>query len=224
MRKILQTAAIVLLVLLTVLAGVSVQLYRHGRNQYNTSFADTVTDTKGKDALRDASDVLRNLQIYTANYVLTGRTDSLKAARESLQDWQYESGTLELLAAGKGRAGMVRDFARTGNHLATEMDAIVSLYDAGSHDAALNRLRTGAAIADRDKLERIQDAVEKLFGRVSANRFYDNRVLAHRLIYCAGGLYVLGFLGCGMLLYGLRTTAGKGRGTRSDTVMDAASG
>jgi CHASE3 domain sensor protein len=214
-RKIIRIAAIVLPILLTALAAVTVQFYRHSRDEYRSSSApDRVrelkefTDTKIKDSLGNASDALRNLQIYAADYVLTGRADSLKVYQDSLQDWQYESGTLELVSADDGSAALFRDFSQTGSRLADEMAGIVSLYDAGSHGAALDRLRTGPAMMYRDKIDRTNEAARKALIRARGSRSYDVLQGPHRLLYCAGGLYLLGILGAGLLLCLLRATAG----------------
>lgn len=210
-RKTIQIAAIVLLTLLTALAAETVQIYRHARDQFNGDSADNrrdLNDIKAKDALGHASDALRNLQSYATDYVLTGRADSLKVCHESLEDWHYELGTLELLSGDESSAVPVRDFSKTGRELAQEMTAILSLYDTGSHDAALNRVRTGAAMAYRDKIDRMEESARKAFTRVRAARTYDSLAVPHRMLLYAGGLYLLGFAGLGMLLYLLRTTAG----------------
>jgi CHASE3 domain sensor protein len=207
-RRTLQIAAIGALVLLTALAAVTVRFYRQHRSQYKTDLARSANDfqdMKIRDALRNASDALRNSQIYAANYVLTGRADSLKAYRESLQDWQYESGTLKLLS-DDGRTALLREFSPSGDKLESEMEAIVALYEAGKHDAALDRLRTGAAMAYGDKIEGMREAGLKAFSRGSGIHFYDSLEVSRRVIVCVGGVYLLAFLGFGLLLYFLRTT------------------
>jgi hypothetical protein len=199
---------------------VTVQLYRHDREQNRLLFVRGINQLDIKDSLRNASDALQNLHISALNYVLTGRTDALKAYRESLQDWQFESGTLNLLAGDNATVAHVHDFSEIGNQLAGELAANVSLYDAGSHGTALDRLRKGAAMAYRDKIK-MKEAQHTPFARVSGSRIYNSPKIPRQLIYCAGGLYVLGFFGLALLFYLLRTTGRRDARTRSDAVPNA---
>jgi hypothetical protein len=225
MRKAISIAAIALLALMMALAAATVQFYRHGRNATIARSEQVLVRSDIDDSFRNACNSLQNLQIYGTNYVLTGRADSLKAYRGSLEDWQYETGTLQLMSGDDARSAFAADLLQTGNQLADEMAAIVAIYEGGSHDAALDRLRKGAAMACRDKIGEIEEARQKAFGRVAGKRlvFIESIATQHRLVFCAGGLSALGFLGLALLFCFFRTTAGSDAGTRSKGVTAVAS-
>jgi hypothetical protein len=202
-RKIHQIAALVLLLFLTALAAVTVQIYRHARDTNRLLDAQSMSQRAVDDALRGSAEALQDLQYHAGTYLLTRQADSLKAYRESLQDWQYEAGTLNLLSGQADRVTVGR-FAEIGALLADEIGAIVALDLAGSHDAALTRLRTGPLSTYRDNIRRKEldrKALNWDRGQIAVSTFRE----LHRLIYCAGGLFLLGFLGLCLLLYSLGT-------------------
>ncbi|HEY4088198.1 MAG TPA: hypothetical protein VGM43_19825 [Bryobacteraceae bacterium] len=209
MHRKIQIAGVILLLLLTALAAVTVKLYRYGRDQDSALNAQIVNrrELKNMESLRNASDALQNLQLYAANYLLTGRADSLKSYGESLQDWQYESESLNLVSGNDARTAFLHDFSETGNKVASETAAIVSLYSAGSRDAALVRLRANAPLAGRDKISKITEADQTASDRIRKSTLVNGIQARRRLIYCAGGLYLLGFLSLVVLFSLLRIVA-----------------
>ena len=203
MRSKLQIAAIGLLVLLTALEVMALRFYRQGREQNRAlpALGMSPVDTKINGSLRNGANALLNLQIYGANYVLTGRADLLKAYRENLEDWRYEAQTLNLVTGDESKAARLREFSETGNHLANEIAVMVSLYDSGANDAALSRLRTGVAMTDWSEIKAKEAANRQAFVGASDHRPVQRINDARRLVYCAGGLYTLAVLGIALLLY-----------------------
>jgi hypothetical protein len=206
MKLWIRNAAIVLLAALTGLAVMTVQLYRHIRDRNNAVYERSGHERNLEESLRTASDALRKLQIDAANYVVTGRADSLSAYNASLQDWRYEAGTLNLIPAEGAAAARVRDFLRIGNGLAGELASVASPGMAASRGAALDRLRAAAETAYRE-LARLNGASRKDSDGEEESRFHSNRLALHRLIYCAGGLYLLGLAEFVLLFVLLRKPA-----------------
>jgi CHASE3 domain sensor protein len=207
MRSKLQIGAIALLVLLTALEVMALRFYRQGRrqNQALTAARMNPVDAKINSSLSNGADALLNLQLNGTNYVLTGRADLLKAYRENLEDWRYEAQSLNLVTADESKAARLREFSQTGNHLANEIAAIVSLYDSGAKDAAFSRLRTGATITDWSEIKAKEAANRQVFDGASSNRPAVHRINdARRLVYCAGALYALAVLGIALFLYSSR--------------------
>ncbi len=98
------------------------------------------------DTALNALAVLENAEIHGQNYVLTGENTYSKAYAEDARDWQDEIGTLALMAEHDKVLPDVKDLTSTGDRAVRELGGVISLYDAGSRDKALESLRKGVGV------------------------------------------------------------------------------
>ena len=123
--------------------------------------------------------------------------------RGSIRDWQNESATLELLSGSDPAVGLIRDFLKNGAMLLDEVESTLSLYDAGMHEAALERIREGAGIGLLEQARGLEVKTQYLdtkgFYRVDQQRRGFAVKAIRRFLGVAGAICLLAFTGALLL-------------------------
>lgn|GEM_PF-3405295 len=221
-----QTVAALLLIASVAMAAFEVYVYRRDRDYLKLLYAQSVNIHDMRDASRNAVTALQDAEIHGADYILTGRAASREAYRNSARDWQDESGTLEVLAEHDPAIVPIRDLSKTGTGMLDELAATVSLYDGGSHEAALDRLRKSPGVGD---LEHVRDQMAKIdkldIKALNANDHSRTNVAIlsmRRILRGAGALFCLAFAGISLLLWQTRRGLRAAGSPASDTPRPAA--
>jgi len=169
MRKITQALA-GLLLLAAVAAGVFViHSYQRERDGARLTYTKLVKLHDRVDAARNSLAALNDAEVRAQNYVLTGETTYSVAWAASVRTWQDELETLKLLTMSDPARPLVQDFSKAGERLMEDLVLVKGLYDGGSRDKALDRIRKGSAIVYLDEarditgkiLEVDQEALDK---------------------------------------------------------------
>jgi CHASE3 domain sensor protein len=151
-------AALVLVAAIATIALVARQ-YRRDRESYQRIYTRAVKQRDISDTARNAISALQDAEVREQDYVLTGETSYSEAYADDVRVWQDEFGTLELTAEHDSAAPIIRDLSRNGTRVLDELALITSLYEKGSREAALDRIRKGSAIV---YLEQARDQVAKI--------------------------------------------------------------
>ena len=133
--------------------------YRRDRNRFQLTYTKSVKGRDISDTAREAISALQDAELREQDYLLTGETSYSEAYKKDMRDWEDESATLGLLAQHDRAAPLVRDVIENGSRVMNELAQIVSLYEAGSREAALDRVRKGSGIV---YLEQARDAVDQI--------------------------------------------------------------
>jgi CHASE3 domain sensor protein len=214
-RRIRTGAALVLVAAVAAIA-LEVRQYRRDRDSYQRIYTRAVKQRDIADTARNAISALQDAEIREQDYVLTGETSYSEAYADDVRIWQDESGTLELLAEHDPAAPVIQNLSKNGTRVLNELALITSLYDKGSRDAALDRIRKGSAIV---YLEQARDQVaniKQLDGLAAdeADQLLARTTLRSEL-RLAGGAVALFFLTlAGIFLLILETRRSR-RGTES---------
>ncbi len=190
------------------MAALEVYVYRRDRERLKMLYAHAVNLNDMRDASINAAAALRDAEIHAGDYLLTGRAASRDAYRNDARDWQDESSTWELLAEHDAAIAPIREISRTGNRLMDELSATISLYDGGSHDAALDRFRKGSGVEDlkrvREQLAKAEVLDKKAVLQNDHLRLSVTLFGLRRVLRGAGVLFCLGFAGAALLLWQTR--------------------
>lgn len=157
--KMIQTAAVLLLVAAVVVMALVARTYWRSRNSYERAYTLIIKSRDIVDTSRNAVSALQDAESQVQGYVLTGETSYSEAYAEDLRVWQDEFGTLELEAVHDAASPLVKDLSKSGSRVMDELAAIFSLRDQGYTAAAMDRLRKGSAIV---YLEQARTSAEKL--------------------------------------------------------------
>jgi CHASE3 domain sensor protein len=155
----IQTGAALVLAAAVAIMALEARQYRRDRDSYQRVYTRAVKQRDIADTARNAISALQDAEIREQDYVLTGETSYSEAYADDVRVWQDESGTLELLAEHDPAAPIIQELLKNGTRVLNELVLITSLYDKGSRDAALDRIRKGSAIV---YLEQARDQVANI--------------------------------------------------------------
>jgi len=149
---------------LSMLAAVTVTAlawheYTRGKDRYQLEYTRATKERDIADTAGNAFSALQRAELSAQDYILTGETAYSEAYTKAIRDWQDESATAGLVSQRNASAPLVQDLLRSGTRVLNELAQIVDLYDAKSADAALTRVRKGAAFV---YLEQGHDSVEQI--------------------------------------------------------------
>lgn len=202
-----RTGAAVLLLAATAVTALAATAYFRGRGRYQLLYTKTTKQRDIADSARNAMSALQDAELQAQHYVLTGETVYSEAYARDVRTWQDESGTAAIVAQHDPSAYLVHDLSEQGASVLKELEQTVSLYDQGSIDAALNRLRKGTAIV---YLGQIRETVAEILRLDSlaadeTNQSFINGALQvqRRLIEAAACLFALTI--CGFVLMVIAT-------------------
>lgn len=217
----LRVAASLLLCAAVVITAFAANTYLRDRERYQREYTRTTRQRDIADSARTAVSALQDAALQGQGYVLTGETAYAEGYRKDVGVWQDESGTAGIVSLHDPAAALVRDFTEQGNRTLDELKQTISLYDAGSCDAALDRLRKGAATVylgqARDTLPEIL-RIEALGADESDQSFINNGLRIQRrlmeAVACLCGLAIAEFV---LLI------AGTKRGRHAEAAVEAPS-
>lgn len=182
--------------------------WRRSGDVYRRAYANIIKPHDIADTTRSAVSALQDAELSVQDYVLTGETTYSEAWRKDLQNWQDESGTAEIIAQHDPAAQQVKDLVKAGSRVADELQQIVSLFEGGSRDAAIERIRKGSAIV---YLEEARDAAGEVRNAESEAADHSARLLLNtalraggHLIEAAAALFCLAVSGAILILLGGR--------------------
>jgi hypothetical protein len=126
----------------------------------------------------------------------------LEACKSSLAEWQDEVGVVEIQSGSGPLAPLAKEISAAGSHVVGELALIVSLYDGGSRDKALDQIRKSASIVYLDQAREITRKLQEIDdGDANAFSFrLRSRLRLRRLISAVAGLFCLMFVGACLLL------------------------
>jgi CHASE3 domain sensor protein len=124
-----------------------------------------------------------------------------------IRAWQDESATLELVAKNDPATPLIQEFSKAGTRTLNELAQVVSLFEKSGRNAALDRIRSSAAIVYMDQA---RNSVAKILEVDGGDRDGTFRILnrsvssLRRLVEGGGVLFLLGFAGILLLVIGMR--------------------
>ena len=135
--------------------------YRRGVNSSQLMYTRSVKKRDIVDAAGNALSALSAAELHEQNYVLTGETVYSEAYAQDIRTWRDEDATLELVAVMDPATPLVKEFGTSGGRTLTELALVMSLYEKGGRDAAMDRIRKSSGIVfldqTRDVLARIRE-------------------------------------------------------------------
>jgi CHASE3 domain sensor protein len=169
-------------------------------------------------AARKAIDALQNAEVSEQNYVLTGETIYFEAYIADIAEWQDEFSVLTIQAANGQVNQLLQDLGRTGDLTVKELALILALYDGGSRDKALDRIRKGAGMVYLNQTRVSASAILRVVdGEVSDDhRKFMSRPL-HSLIHLTQAIAAISgsaILGALLLLFEMRRTRERSIGVK----------
>jgi CHASE3 domain sensor protein len=205
MRK--RTRLVAVAVLLAGSAAIVAGAWREFRKQTRQADRFYTSRTKLQDrtvALREAMDSLQDAELREQDYVLTGETVYFEAWRKSTQKWRDEAGVLAVQSSDPGFTEMVRELTESGDRVVAEMTAIISTYDAGSHDKALERIRKSSAITYLDQVREKAALLERFDDQEAESTAYTLMASQplHALAKYLAALFALMLVGLTALIAG----------------------
>ena len=160
----IQTRAALVLVAAVATMALEARQYKRDRDSYQRIYTQAVKQRDIADTARNAISALQDAELREQDYVLTGETSYSEAYADDVRVWQDESGTLELLAEHDRAAPIIQDLSKNGTRVLNELTLITSLYDKGSRDAALDRIRKGSAIVYLEQARDQEANIKQLDG------------------------------------------------------------
>lgn len=147
----LLVTAAVLLTLAVIFSWFAFRTYRIEKESADRRYTTMVKLRDVASSVRKAAIALHDAEIREQNYVLTGETTYSEGYGDSVGEWQDEAGVLGIQTTGGPLEATVQDFTKAGDRTIKELAFIVSLYDQGSREKALDRIRKGAGIVYLDR-------------------------------------------------------------------------
>ena len=187
-------------------AGIALFALREYRRQKDTSDLVYTRSIRLMDAVtanRTAIAALQNAEVQEQNYILTGETSYSEAYAASVTEWQDAVGVLGVQTANRGIGNLVQDLSKAGDRTVAELASIISLYDGGSRDKALDRIRKGSGIVYLNQARDISaqvgaDSNEALGAQLSLSAFSGARPV-RRIAGAVAGLFCLMVIGASLL-------------------------
>lgn len=188
--------------------GLAFFTYQRGRNRHQLEYTKTVKRRDIADTARNAMSALQDAELQAEDYALTGETTYSEGYAKDAQEWRDESGTLELVAQHDRSASLVHDLTSNGARVLTELTQIISIYDSGSHDGALDRIRKGSAIVFLEKSRETLSEVQRIdgLGADESDQVFITDALRtqKRLSAAVAGLLLIAVGGIVLLIVGTR--------------------
>lgn len=224
-RSIRIGAALTLLAAIVAMALVG-WVYRRDRARWQNLYTRSIKRRDISDTARKSMTALQDAELRAQYYVLTGETAYLEAYKADLQEWQDEFGTLEVVAQHDSATQLVAEISEKAMKVTDELAALVDLTDKGSRDAALERIRKGAAIV---YLEQARDLVVNIQQDDGLAADENDQLLIkyvlqaqRRVAAAAAALFGLVFVGVILLVLEIRGRRADGDPSRPRTVGAAA--
>jgi CHASE3 domain sensor protein len=206
MRKAIPFIAAFLLISAVIAAAFAFREYRRERNGSQNVYTRSIKKHDIVDSARNAISALQDAEVREQNYILTGETAYSEAYARSIRDWQDESGTLALVAEHDPALPLVQELSKAGERTVKELALIVSLYDTGSRDKALDRIRKGAGIV---YLDQARDLTVKILDVDDKQVDPGNRLrILNRLAEAVAALFILTLIGALLLIFQTRRGGG----------------
>jgi CHASE3 domain sensor protein len=202
----IQTVAVLLIVIAIITVLFAAREYRRESNSSQLAYTQSVKLHDIEDGARNSLAALQDAEVREQNYILTGETVYSEAYAASVRDWQDEIGTLALVAEHDKALSLVQDLSKDGDRTIKELALIVSLYDEGSRDKALDRIRKGAGIV---YLDQARDSTRKILQARSEAANQNSRVTnaiqtLRRLAASVVALFCLTLAGAVLLMFETR--------------------
>jgi CHASE3 domain sensor protein len=195
-----------LLVVTAVIVTLSASFdYRRQRDVSRTIYTRSVKKHDIVDSARKAIAALQGAEVSEQNYVLTGEAAYSEAYAGSVQDWQDEIGTLTLVVGHDPALPFVQDLSKTGDRTLKELALVVSLYDGGSRDKALDRIRHGAGFVYLDQARGIAGKILGLDDEPTTRINFAGTLVSFRhLAEAVAALFCLTLIGALLLIFQTR--------------------
>ena len=145
--------------------GIALLAFREYRRQQaadERTYTELIKLLDRAVAARRAIAALEDAEVREQNYVLTGETVYQEGYKRSIGEWKDEVGVLEVQTAKGQLLPLVREVSEAGDRVVSELALIVSLYDGGSREQALERIRKSAAIVYLDEARETMGEIENI--------------------------------------------------------------
>jgi len=156
-----QIGALTLIAMALIVVAILAREYKRGVNSSQLMYTRSVKKRDIVDAAGNALSALSAAELHEQNYVLTGETVYSEAYAQDIRTWRDEDATLELVAVMDPATPLVKEFGTSGGRTLTELALVMSLYEKGGRDAAMDRIRKSSGIVfldqTRDVLARIRE-------------------------------------------------------------------
>jgi CHASE3 domain sensor protein len=197
-----------LVIAVGVVAVFSIREYGRQRDSADAAYTRLVKRSDRIAATSKAVDALQDAVLREQGYVLTGETVYYEAYSASSGEWQDQVSALGIQAANTSAAPLVQELAQAGDRAVKELGLVVALYDQGSADKALARLRKGAATVYLDQTRviatKILDADQDQVGYSDQQLTIASVFPFLRLAKRAGVLCFLALIGALLLIFEAR--------------------
>lgn len=207
-----QASCAFLLVIAIAVSALAAWTYGRGRNRYQLVYTQSVRQRDISDSARNAISALQDAVLQTEGYALTGETIYQEGYAKDLREWQDESGTLQLVSRRDGTATLIHDFLGNANRIVEELTDIHSLYDKGSRDAAVDRIRKGSASVYMGEARATVAEIQQLDGYGADEKdqrfITDSLRLQRRLMAAVGCLCFLSVVAAILALIGTKRGSG----------------
>jgi CHASE3 domain sensor protein len=209
MRNRIQVVAALLIVAALALALFAARSYLRERDFYRLVYTRMIDSQDVVDTARSALGALEEVEIHGQNYVLTGDTTYSKAYAGDTSRWQDEIGTLALLSEHGEALPLVKDLRSTGDRAVKELGAVISLYDGGSRDKALESLRKGSGAVVLDQARDITGKILTIAHRQVSHDggLITNGIARRRVAASVAVLFCLTLIGAVLLIFETRRAA-----------------
>ena len=199
--SLIKFVAMAVIVAAVAIALLAFREYRKQQKEADRAYTQMIRLEDRAVAARKAIAALEDAEVREQNYVLTGETAYLETYKRSIGEWQDEIGVLEV-QTGKGPLlPLVQDISKAGDRVVSELALIVSLYDAGSRDKALDRIRKSAGIAYLDQARETTRKIEEMNDEDASKAYaqFRPRQPLRRLGISVAGLLCLTLVSAGLL-------------------------
>jgi len=185
------------------IALLAVREYRRQRREGDRAYTEMIKLQDRAVAARNAVAALEDAEVREQNYVLTAETSYLEAYKSSIAEWQDDVGVLEVQTENGPLLPLVHEISKAGDRVVSELAEIVSLYDGGSREKALDRIRKSAGIVYleqvRETTRKIEEIDDQDVNRATAKFRQLSPLL--RLGESVAGLFCLTLVGAFILIF-----------------------
>ncbi len=190
-----------LIVTAVAIALLAYREYRNQQKEADRAYTEIIKLQDRAVAARKAMAALEAAEVSEQNYVLTGETVYLEAYKTDIAEWRDELAVLQVQTEKGPLLPFVHEISQTGDRVVSELARIVSLYDGGARDKALDRIRNSAGIVYLDQARETMGKLEQMDDE-DASRAYSRFRLQrlHRLGISVAGLFCLTLAGACLLV------------------------
>jgi len=224
MRNRIQIVSALLIVASVAVALFTALSYLRERDYLRLVYARVIESQDIVDTARNALAALEQAEIHGQSYVLTGQAAYSKAYAGDASEWQDEIGTLAVLAANDKALSPVKDLTSTGDRALKELGAVISLYDGGSRDKALESFRNGSGVVALDQARSIAGKIlTAAHDKLSSDaKRIPNGIRRRFVLASAAALFCLALIGAVLLLFETRRAAKLRSGIPAGSLPDRA--